>query len=240
MYGPLRTGPPRVIAPPPPPRRGGRFGAVPLLAICCLGTILFLIAATIILSLIPLYINRHGNGANQFGQPVFLIFRFLNGTVDEIQRLPDGTVPNDGTNYQNLATQLETAQGLPAGSLIVEELVVSTPQTKRRRRSQFALNRNKRQGSDRRLNCRTRSRLNVCGLLCVLNRLIRSFEQLIIRVFVFTVRIFGIVVEIILIEVTLIEPPAFTRPPTAATLSSAITSSTVASTATFSSTPNAG
>jgi hypothetical protein len=48
--------PPPAVVPVTPARRG--FTQGPLLAICCLGIILFLIAATIVLALIPLYIPK--------------------------------------------------------------------------------------------------------------------------------------------------------------------------------------
>ncbi|CAF0888570.1 unnamed protein product [Adineta steineri] len=55
-----------MYAPPPAAanRRGGLAASGPLLAICCLGFILFLIAATIVLALIPVYLSTRGSSSS--------------------------------------------------------------------------------------------------------------------------------------------------------------------------------
>ncbi|CAF1186268.1 unnamed protein product, partial [Didymodactylos carnosus] len=56
------------------------FSAVPLIAVCCLGILGLLLAATIILALIPVYLPKRGGGrvAVQSSSQFFLVYTIIN------------------------------------------------------------------------------------------------------------------------------------------------------------------
>jgi len=149
-----------MYAPPPVaavPVRRRAFNA-PLAAICCLGLILFLIAATIVLALIPIYLPRKDVSTDGTTNP----FSFT--------LTPDQTLGDDGplsADAQNdLANSISTGAGLPAGSLALDSAVAAT--SSRRRRQDSDLERDKR-ATNQKVYCRGRFRHSVCGLCRIIN-----------------------------------------------------------------------
>ncbi|CAF4230579.1 unnamed protein product, partial [Didymodactylos carnosus] len=67
------------------------FSAVPLIALCCLGISGFLLVATIVLALIPVYLPKRASGtvvfeANQTSLEFYLLYMVINdGTKREIR-----------------------------------------------------------------------------------------------------------------------------------------------------------
>ncbi|CAF1320790.1 unnamed protein product, partial [Didymodactylos carnosus] len=117
--------------------RSGVAGIAPLLGICCLALIGLLIAATIVLALIPVYLpKRHGASSTT---PIF-----LTATVNQTAG-PNGALPS--SNFANIARAIERARGLPAGSVVVQQAVVNSNGNGRKKRNQFALTRVKRQST---------------------------------------------------------------------------------------------
>jgi len=148
-----------MYAPPPVaavPVRRRAFNA-PLAAICCLGLILLLIAATIVLALIPIYLPRKDVNAGTTNPFSFTL-------------TPDQTLGDDGplsADAQNsLANSISTGAGLPAGSLALDSAVAAT--SSRRRRQDSDLERDKR-ATNQKVYCRGRFRHSVCGLCRIIN-----------------------------------------------------------------------
>jgi len=137
MYGPPPVAIP--VQTPPPRPQSGIAGIAPLLGICCLALIGLLIAATIVLALIPVYLpKRHGSSSSTTA-PIFLTAN-LNQTAG-----PNGALPS--SNFGNIARAIERARGLPTGSVVVEQAVVNSNGNGRKKRNQFALTRVKRQST---------------------------------------------------------------------------------------------
>jgi hypothetical protein len=105
--------------------RAGGFAAGPLLAICCLATILFLIAATIVLALIPIYLPTKSATAGTTQN------YFLKGT-------PGTAVPTDGnlnpTTQSNIAKALDAKLNAPSGTSVFDSSKAVTSGGGRRRR----------------------------------------------------------------------------------------------------------
>lgn len=135
MYGPPPVAIPVQTVPPRP--RSGIGGIAPLLGICCLALIGLLVAATIVLALIPVYLPRRRGAASTTTAPIFLTGN-LNQTAG-----PNGVLPS--SNFANIARAIERARGLPAGSITVQQAVVRNNGNGRKKRNQFALTRVKRQ-----------------------------------------------------------------------------------------------
>jgi len=129
-----------MYAPPPMvvPARAGRSGGLasaPILAICCLLFILFLIAATIILALIPVYLQRK-NVQTTSTTPFY-----ASGTLDQSA---GGDTALDATNRASLARAIEAATGAPAGSGTVTNGAVTSSAAGKRKRRKLGLVRNRR------------------------------------------------------------------------------------------------
>jgi len=192
-----------MYAPPPVaavPVRRRTFNA-PLAAICCLGLILFLIAATIVLALIPIYLPRKDANAGTTNPFAF--------TLTPNQRLgDDGPLSADAQN--SLANSISTGAGLPAGSLALDSAVAAT--SSRRRRQDSDLERDKRD-TNQKVYCRGRFRHSVCGLCRILN-----FAFQIAVSFIFGGRlldlIFQCIISSILGSIPPIQPSSTTPEPT--------------------------
>ncbi|CAF1087397.1 unnamed protein product [Adineta steineri] len=115
------------VAPPPPVPQGGAAGCAPILAICCLLFILFLIAATIVLALIPVYLPA--KNAAKSNIPYYCTANY------------DGTLGGDGdldaTARAQIARSLEQALHKPVNSITINQVRVATTSTRRRRRRGF-------------------------------------------------------------------------------------------------------
>lgn len=156
---------PAVVPVASAPRRAGLAGG-PLLAICCLIFVLFLIAATIVLALIPVYLPNKTVSTSAGSEPYYFTM-----TPDQPLTGPDGEL--DDTARTDLGQQIDKAQGFPSGSTNVEEALVRTPAARRKRRT-FALQRNRRQTSIRVILVRTRFLPALCGL-CIVRATVFNF-----------------------------------------------------------------
>ncbi|CAF1073054.1 unnamed protein product [Adineta steineri] len=130
-----------MYAPPPsvPARRNrgsGLAAGSPILAICCLGFILFMIAATIVLALIPVYLSKRSGGSPRTTTPTYLL-TMNSRTV----ALPEGNL--DSPSLADVGASVDKALNLPSGSTQVKQGAVEATNGKRKRRQSRAL-RNKR------------------------------------------------------------------------------------------------
>ncbi|CAF0915925.1 unnamed protein product [Adineta steineri] len=130
-----------MYAPPPsvPARRNrgsGLAASSPILAICCLGFILFMIAATIVLALIPVYLSKRSGGTPRTTTPTYLL-TMNSRTV----ALPEGNL--DSPSLADVGVSVDKALNLPSGSTQVKQGAVEATNGKRKRRQSRAL-RNKR------------------------------------------------------------------------------------------------
>ncbi|CAF0862929.1 unnamed protein product [Adineta steineri] len=130
-----------MYAPPPSVaarrnRGSGLAAGGPLLAICCLGFILFLIAATIVLALIPVYLSKRGGGTPSTTTPTYLL-TMNSRTVP----LPEGNL--DSASLADVGASVDKALNIPSGSTQVTAGAVEATNGKRKRRQSRAL-RNKR------------------------------------------------------------------------------------------------
>ncbi|CAF1159951.1 unnamed protein product [Rotaria sp. Silwood1] len=121
--------PPRLPPPPPPPpapSRGGGLLAGPLLLFCCPLIVLFLAAATIVLSLIPVYVEKSVPVVGLCPQTFYAIGNY------------PGSLGNDrylsGAERQNLAQAMEQQLHLRSGSIVIEQAAIATTAQKRKRR----------------------------------------------------------------------------------------------------------
>ncbi|UJR24627.1 hypothetical protein I4U23_006001 [Adineta vaga] len=166
-----------MYAPPPPvvaaaPRRSGLAASGPLLAICCLLFILFIIASTIVLALIPVYINRDIDERGL--SPLYY------ASMDPDQDLPAGTLT--GNSAANIGAASENALGLTPGSMPVQGGTSVDTIGKRKRRG-FGILRERRQ-SRRKTFCPFRFNLKKCAK-CGFGKFRQS-----IKVYTITVTIF--------------------------------------------------
>jgi len=160
-----------MYVPPPPvvpvtPRRRGILAGGPILAVCCLGIILFLIASTIVLALIPVYLPTRNTNLGGTTQTFFFLLT------------PNVTLGDDGTlspaAEAAIANAISAQLGFVPSSLQFDgNIVVATKSSKRRRRG-FGLTRNER--AQNRQQCYGRGRF------------LRQFcKQCVITKFVFTI-----------------------------------------------------
>ncbi|CAF4347242.1 unnamed protein product, partial [Adineta steineri] len=78
-------------------RETGFTAGGPILAICCLGFVIFLIAATIVLALIPVYLSKRSGGSSSSSTPRYTMI--MNpGTA-----LPEGTLNSQSLSNINSA-----------------------------------------------------------------------------------------------------------------------------------------
>ncbi|CAF3277301.1 unnamed protein product [Rotaria sp. Silwood2] len=126
MFGATRPVAPN--APDPRRRNRRRRGLVggPLLFICCVLSVLFLVAATIILSLIPVYLPTKVLKLSGFTETCYVLGDY-SGSLGNDHQL-------DATECQNLAQTLEQKLGLPAGTITIDEAAIATTPRKRKRR----------------------------------------------------------------------------------------------------------
>jgi hypothetical protein len=143
---------PPAVVPVVAPQRNFTNG--PLLALCCLMFILFLIAATIVLALIPIYLPAKNANLNN-NSPSYYFLLTPNGTA----------IPYNGPLTQPALTQIANAiavqLGFPAGSLVLDSATVTTIQGRRKRRA-FGLSRIRRQSGTQQISCVGRFQRNTC------------------------------------------------------------------------------
>jgi hypothetical protein len=137
-----------------PARQG--FTQGPLLAACLLGLILFLIAATIVLALIPLYLPTHDATLVGTTNPSTFVLT------------PNKQLGNDGTLSAAATSTINSqiAKGLGFGSNAIQSgngVVSSTSSGKRKRRG-FTLIRNDRQANGQKVYIFGSFLRSVCGV----------------------------------------------------------------------------
>jgi hypothetical protein len=132
MYAP----PPAIV--PAPAGRSGGLATGPILAICCLLFILFLIATTIILALIPVYLPRKDVTTSAASNSPYYI-------VGNLGQSPGGDTALDAANRARVAQSLDAATGAPAGTTTVQNGALQAVTSGRKRRT-LALTRTRRQG----------------------------------------------------------------------------------------------
>ncbi|CAF2874950.1 unnamed protein product, partial [Rotaria sp. Silwood2] len=105
-------------------RRG--FGDGPLLYVCCTLLILFVVAVTIVLLLIPVYLPKEAFPSSEFNETCYVLGDYR-GSLGNDRQL-------DATECQYLAQTLEQKLGLPAGTITIDEAAIATTPRKRKRR----------------------------------------------------------------------------------------------------------
>jgi len=130
-----------MYAPPPvarnaAPARGGILASGPLLAVCCLLFILFLIAATVVLALIPVYVSsKDGPVSSGRAGPYSAVL-----TPTSTDLVP-GTLTADANT--NVGKGMDSALGIPSGTVQVAS-GTSVAANGRRKRRGFGLTRQRR------------------------------------------------------------------------------------------------
>jgi len=205
------------------PRRTGLFGAGPILAICCLLFIAFLIAATIVLALIPVYLP-HKN-ATPASNTFHLALNY------------PGTIGNDGsldsTALNQIARSLERAKNLPTGSFNIPSGTVATTSTRKRRG--YALQRLRRGKTSRgvqRIYITVVVDIEVCGPPCRREspfKLILSYEAITVTL---TFTYSGVTVTITVTIIVITDINATTPPTLGPSTTTVSTSTTTVSTST--------
>jgi len=129
MYAPPRAVPVAVA-----PARATALG--PLLGICCLLLIGFLIAATIVLALIPVYLPRQGQPSNQNNNA----FPFAGSTPNDLGN--DGPISSNSLNAFN--SPIDSAVGAAPGTTQSQTGAVVTQGGGKRKRGVMDLIRSRR------------------------------------------------------------------------------------------------
>ncbi|CAF1438451.1 unnamed protein product [Adineta steineri] len=114
MYAPVQTAAVRRS-------RGTALSAGgPILAICCLGFILFLIAATIVLALIPVYLSTRSGSSSSSSSPRYLALRYIGPSkrASDSGLLYEGKL--DSQSLLNINSAVEKALKLQSGSVVAE------------------------------------------------------------------------------------------------------------------------
>ncbi|CAF1316001.1 unnamed protein product [Adineta steineri] len=125
-------------------RRSGLAASGPLLAICCLGFILFLIAATIVLALIPVYLSTRGSTSSSTTPRYTLSGTPVGNAKRDYMGDKEGTLA-DPSNA-NIAAAMDSGLGLNSGSTVADGTASMASTTSRRRRRGFGLDRERRAG----------------------------------------------------------------------------------------------
>ncbi|CAF1315745.1 unnamed protein product [Adineta steineri] len=119
MYAPVQT--PAVRR----SRGAGLSAGAPILAICCLGFILFLIAATIVLALIPVYLSKRSGSSSSSSSPRYY------AVMNPATALSEGIL--DSQSLSNINTAMVSALNLQSGSVVSESGTIATTTGKRKR-----------------------------------------------------------------------------------------------------------
>ncbi|CAF0838381.1 unnamed protein product [Adineta steineri] len=120
-------------------RETGFSASGPILAICCLGFVIFLIAATIVLALIPVYLSKRSGGSSSSSTPRYTMI--MNpGTA-----LPEGTL--NSQSLSNINSAMNNALNLQSGSFVSESGTVATGGKRKRKREGFEIFRDRRAGT---------------------------------------------------------------------------------------------
>jgi len=168
MYAP----PPAVVA--PAPRRSGLAAGGPLLAICCLLFILFLIASTIVLALIPVYVQRDIDPVGN--SPRYTAVMTPQGRDD----VPEGNFDQNSLNNFNAAS--DSAVGLNSGAFNADSSTSTQGAGKRKRRG-FGLVRERRASGISYCKFRfNRRRCSICGTRNFLRRVIQYTITIVITI----------------------------------------------------------
>jgi hypothetical protein len=164
MYGP----PPAAVV-PVAPRRGGISG--PLAAMLCLGVILFLIAATIVLALIPVYLPSRN--AQQTGTTKTYYF-----VLSPNQTLGDDGILSNSASITSLEQAISSALGLNVNSFVIDgNVVIATVNSGKRRRRGFGLERSER-STQQNLYCHGRFLHKFCGSCLIVQTIITFFAEI--------------------------------------------------------------
>ncbi|CAF0838065.1 unnamed protein product [Adineta steineri] len=122
-------------------RRSGLAASGPLLAICCLGFILFLIAATIVLALIPVYLSTRGSTSSSNTKNYVMTMTPPGSGKRDSSSIPEGSI--DSTTITNINNAVNSNMGFESGTTNGVSGTASTVPTSRRRRG-FGLQRERR------------------------------------------------------------------------------------------------
>jgi len=161
--------PPPEAAPSPAAQRAMTRG--PILAVCCLGIILFLIAATIVLALIPVYLPNRGLQAGGTSSVNSFVLNPTSVSSNGKRSASNQPLGNDGlmsqSTTQNTADGISTGLGFSAGSITPSgQGVVATSNSGRKRRG-FGLLRSERQSGTQNCYLMGRFRHDHCGACIV-------------------------------------------------------------------------
>ncbi|CAF1028808.1 unnamed protein product [Rotaria sordida] len=106
------------------PRRKAAYISIPILSICCLLLAVFLIASTVLLSLIPIFLPKKDVS---WTSPTYFLTIDFDGSLGS-----DGSL--DSAAREAFASKVAEALGLPEGAVIVIRGIVATEASKRKRR----------------------------------------------------------------------------------------------------------
>ncbi|UJR24626.1 hypothetical protein I4U23_006000 [Adineta vaga] len=169
----------------PPPsstgtsRRNIFIANAPILAICGLFFIFFIIAATIVLALIPLYLET--KDAPSVGRsPTYY------ATMEPGETLPEGTL--DAQSIKNLNDALDTTLNLQKGSVNIITATVAAGSKKRKRR---ALTRKRQRRATTKLFCTFNFNIKVCPR-CGRQGFLKTITRITIAVRIWIIDIYGI------------------------------------------------
>ncbi|UJR14941.1 hypothetical protein I4U23_001922 [Adineta vaga] len=175
-----------MYAPPPAAAPGGaaRTGLAasgPILAICCLLFILFLIASTIVLALIPVYLSTRDSTATGKSPSYLLDLDQTDSTTNKkratITSFDEGQ-ELDSDSRTNTANAVISKLGLSSGAFLVDQCI--TKYITSRKRRGFGLLREARASSPK-LFCKVRFNLARCGR-CGATSFLQSISTFVITV----------------------------------------------------------
>ncbi|CAF3237639.1 unnamed protein product [Rotaria socialis] len=116
---------------------------IPMLAICCLGLLLLMVAATIILALIPVYVPN-----KTIDNLVTTSIRYF--TLNPLSTITEYGITTART-CTTISNSLESKVGIPLGSLIPISCTFALQSSDRRRRSWYVHSRLRRQSGSAKL-----------------------------------------------------------------------------------------
>ncbi|CAF0838325.1 unnamed protein product [Adineta steineri] len=111
-------------------RRAGFAAGAPILAICCLGFILFLIAATIVLALIPVYLSKRSGGSSSSMSPRYQFVLTPNPAAKrQTSYTPPAGSTLDTASLASIDSELARVLKISADAILIEYGIVASDGT---------------------------------------------------------------------------------------------------------------
>ncbi|CAF0888848.1 unnamed protein product [Adineta steineri] len=111
-------------------RRAGFAAGAPILAICCLGFILFLIAATIVLALIPVYLSKRSGGSSSSTTPRYQFVLTPNPAAKrQTSYTPPAGSTLDTASLASIDSELARVLKISADAILIEYGIVASDGT---------------------------------------------------------------------------------------------------------------